>query len=150
MRGEGLSDNNKKFVTSFKDDIYLTWIGSYAMEIGLNGNPWRTVSSAVNWSELSDSIISCSSLTGPPVDPPTGAGELTLCRMFSMTPLMDTNFFILMLDILAKTNYVVFSWRKVTTCEMNSQTEYRLKISVFLIRATFMSELLLSNSFNHF
>ena len=72
------------------------------MESGLKGKPCRTVNSAVNWSGISDSIISCSSRTGPPLDPPgalVGAGELTLCRMLSMTPLIETNFFIFMLDM---------------------------------------------------
>ena len=77
--------------------------------MGLFGKPCRKVNSAVNCPGARDSIRSCSRLAGPsfPEFPPElfefpefGDGEFTLCRRLSITPLIDTNLFILLDDIL--------------------------------------------------
>lgn len=102
--------------------------GSKAKAVGLFGKPCFNVNSAVNCSDIKDSMMSCSSLAGPEApaapllpEPEVGEGELTLClkcwnrfwlgisflifkSMFcwwksylrlSMTPLIETNLFIL-------------------------------------------------------
>ena len=76
--------------------------------VGLFGKPCRNVNSAVNCPGARDSMRSCSRLAGPsfPEFPPElfefpefGDGEFTLCRRLSITPLIDTNLFILLDDI---------------------------------------------------
>jgi hypothetical protein len=78
--------------------------------VGLFGKPCDNVNSAVNCPGARDSIRSCSRLAGPPVPelfefPEFGDGEFTLCRRLSITPLIDTNLFILLDDILVAIFY---------------------------------------------